>query len=119
MPDWGSVASWAGVVTALAASLYAVWRSERRHDEGAFAEWAAGIEERFRKIEERQAELEADMRAMPSNAALDRLDERLDQLHGDFRELSGTVRAWGENQKGLTETLQRLNSYLLTKGQAT
>ena len=96
---WLDLAQW---LTTLGIGAY-VWvatrqRATRDQIESVKSEAA----ERADRHAERLTKLEANMEHVPSRGAIDGLNQKLTQLHGDFQHMAG----WLEGIKGLLSTLQ-------------
>ena len=108
----GDLATWAAIVVSLTCSVAAWRRATAREEKKAIDEVAKHVG----SLETRIATLDVQMRGLPSDAAIDKLSDRLNRLHGDLQHLAGEFSESRKRHDEVTEALRRMNSYLLTKG---
>lgn len=110
--EYGNLGTWFGHLVTLAVAGAAWWRAGQREDDKE----RHALEERAAGLDRRVTTLETQIKTLPSDASIDKLADRLNQLHGDLRELSGRFAEWGRSQKAVEDAVQHVNSYLLNKG---
>lgn len=64
---------------------------------------------RVELVEERVTLVERDIRSMPTTADIFELNQRIACLHGDLREIKGTL-------KGLSRAVDLMNEHLISRG---
>lgn len=108
MIGWESLRIWlallqiAQIVVTAGVGVVA-WRLSR--DRARRAEIEA-METDIDAVRVRMQDIEANLRHMPTQSDLRLLSDRLEQMHGDLRELSGSFR-------GLSRAVDLMNSHLL------
>ncbi|WP_119167099.1 hypothetical protein [Algihabitans albus] len=110
--EWGSVAAWAGIGVSLLLSVVALWRAAARDDDKE----RASLQSEIAMLKTDVVRLEGKLAAMPSGGAVDKLTTRLGDVHADLQGLRGEFAGIRDLYKQHSETMQRLNSYLLTRG---
>lgn len=79
---------------------------------GVYSWWANRervTNKRFERQEKRLNALESEVKRFPSHSQLKELSDRIDRLHGDMREMSGSL-------KGLTRSVDLMSEHLINQG---
>ncbi|MCS4503880.1 DUF2730 domain-containing protein [Arhodomonas aquaeolei] len=112
MTDWGM--DWNAARFALDALVLIgvvvvgvhTWWVSRRH---ATADAIRQVDDRVDDVEQRLTQAETDLRNMPSQTDVSELSQRIGGLHGDLREIKGSL-------QGLSRAVDLMNEHLIRQG---
>lgn len=87
------------------AALYTWWVSRSQATKSAIEE----VDHRVARVETRVSSIEKDLDHQPTNDDVNRLGNRMTMLHGDLREIKGSLNALGHS-------VRLMNEHLINKG---
>ena len=91
-----------------AVAYYTWWASRMNANKTAIKR----VDERVHEVEGRVAEVERELNHMPTHADISELSSRIGDVHGDLREIKGSL-------KGLSRAVDLMNEHLIRQGDTT